>query len=526
MHSYVQPNRAQYTSASDSVKCFLSYEKMSKVSQEFRLKEQPRVCDYLEKLYNVAQSANGTTSHPTVCVGHETGKEAADVHGNTKMKQVADRVLALSSADQTEVLITTNDEHLTRFAASAIHQNVSEANATVRVRAVFGKKMGVASGNDLSDSALQKVVAAAETVARFQQENPDFHSLPEPQPLQGADGFVEATAACTPEQRAQGVATICSLAQQSGLEAAGAFSTTQEEILVANSLGVSAYHCGTVAHIVTVIMSKTSSGYASATAMDVSDLQPEAVGRVAIDKALRSQDPTEIEPGAYTVVLEEEAVADMLFMLGYLGFGALAVQEGRSFMNGRFGQKITGERITIWDDGHDSRGLVLPFDFEGVPKQRVTLIEDGIAKAVVYDSFTAGREEGQGSTGHSLPAPNTFGPIPINLFMAPGQVTKEEMLASTERGIWVTRFHYTNPVHPVKTVLTGMTRDGTFLIENGKITRPLKNLRFTQSILEAFDRVEMLGSQVKLVKYGWQSIGTCAPAAKIHAFQFTGTTEF
>jgi predicted Zn-dependent protease len=273
-------------------------------------------------------------------------------------------------------------------------------------------------------------------------------------------------------------------------------------------------------------MGDTGSGYASATAMDVSDLDAKALGQVALDKALRSRQPTEIEPGAYTVILEEDAVADMLFTLGYLGFGALAVQEGRSFMNGHFGEQITGESITIWDDGHDPRGLMLPFDFEGVPKQRVMLIEQGIARGVVYDSFTAGREEGKASTGHSLPAPNTFGPFPGNLFMAPGQATKEEMLASTERGIWVTRFHYTNPVHPVQTVLTGMTRDGTFLIEDGEIRQPLKNFRFTQSILEAFSRAEMVGDQLKLVSSGWGGSGVCVPALKLREFQFTGTTEF
>ncbi|UCC63885.1 MAG: TldD/PmbA family protein [Anaerolineae bacterium] len=446
--------------------------------------------------------------------------------GKEKLQKIADRVLALSSADQTEVLILSNDEHLTRFAANAIHQNVSERDVAVRVRAVLGKKVGVASGNDLSETALQKVVESAETVARFQQDNPDFYSLPEPRPVQEKAAYAEATAACTPEARARGVAAICSTSRQNGLEAAGAFSTTTAEVMAVNSLGVSAYHCSTVAHIMTVIMSDTSSGYAAATARDVSELDPEAVGQVAVDKALRSRNPTEIEPGAYTVILEEEALADMLSTLGYLGFGALAVQEGRSFMNGRFGQKITGDNITIWDDGCDPQGLVFPFDFEGVPKQCVTLVENGVAKAVVYDSFTAGREEGKVSTGHSLPAPNTFGPFPLNLFMAPGTASKEEMLASTERGIWVTRFHYTNPVHPIKTVLTGMTRDGTFLIEDGQIARPLKNLRFTQGILEALGQAEMLGAELKLVKAGWGSFATCAPAAKIHEFQFTGTTEF
>ena len=446
--------------------------------------------------------------------------------GKEKLQKIADRVLALSSADQTEVLIFGNDEHLTRFAVNTIHQNVSETDVSVRVRAVFGQKIGVASGNDVSDKALQRVVESAETVARFQQANPDFHSLPEPQPVSEIDAYVAATATCTPKERAKGAAAICAMSRQNDMEAAGAFSTSVEEVLVANSLGVSAYHCDTVAHIVTVVMSGDSSGYAAATATDVSVLDAEAVSRVAVEKALHSRNPTEIEPGAYTVILEEEAVANMLLFLGYLGLGALAVQEGRSFMNSRFGQKITGENITIWDDGHDPRGLVLPFDFEGVPKQRVNLIENGVAQRVVYDSFTAGREEGKTSTGHSLPAPNTSGPIPTNLFMALGDATKEQMLASTERGIWVTRFHYTNPVHPIKTILTGMTRDGTFLIENGQITRPLKNLRFTQSILEAFSRVEMIGSEIKLVKAGWGNLAICAPAVKLYEFQFTGTTEF
>jgi PmbA protein len=445
--------------------------------------------------------------------------------GKQQLQQIAARVLALSSADQTEVLVQSTDEHLTRFANSTIHQNVSERDVSVRVRSIFGKKTGVASGNDLSDQALRRVVESAETVAHFQQDNPDFHSLPAPQPIEEMNVYVEATAACTPETRARGVAAICALARENGLQAAGAFTTSVDEIAIANSLGTSAYHCMTGATLMTVVMSDTSSGYASDTTMDVSALDPEAIGRIAVDRALRSKNPVDAEPGSYTVILEEDAVMTMVFTLARLGLGALSVQEGRSFMNGRFGEQITGDNITIWDDGHDTRGIVLPFDFEGVPKQRVTLIENGVARNVVYDSFTAGREEGKTSTGHSLPAPNTMGPIPVNLFMAPGEATKEEMLASTERGIWVTRFHYTNPVHPVKTILTGMTRDGTFLIENGEIARPIKNLRFTQSILEAFAHAEMLGRELRLIR-AFGSFGCCVPAIKIDGFTFTGTTEF
>ncbi|MBN2002586.1 MAG: TldD/PmbA family protein [Anaerolineae bacterium] len=447
--------------------------------------------------------------------------------GKEALKSIADRLLSFSHADQTEVLVFGTDEQLTRFAVNTIHQNVSETNVSVRVRAIFGKKTGVASGNDLSDAALRKVVESAETVARFQEDNPEFQSLPAPQPVQETDAaYFATTASCTPEQRARGAGAICKLSRENGLQAAGAFSTAVDETLVANSLGVSAYHCGTTAHLVTVVMGDDSSGYASDTSMDVMALDPEAVGRTAVDKALRSHNPGEIEPGTYTVILEEEAVADMMSTLAMLGFSGQAVQEGRSFMCNNFGKKITGDSITIWDDGLDPRGLMLPFDFEGVPKQRVVFIENGVAKDVVYDSFTAGREPGKVSTGHSLPAPNAMGPFPVNLFMAPGNASKEEMLASTKRGIWVTRFHYTNPIHPIQTVFTGMTRDGTFLIENGEIVRPIKNLRFTQSILEAFASAEMLGAEMKLVKSGWGNFAWCAPTAKLGEFRFTGTTQF
>jgi PmbA protein len=445
---------------------------------------------------------------------------------NVELKKIADRLLSLSPADQTEVLILRKDEHLTRFAANTIHQNVSESNVTVRLRVVFDKKIGVASTNDISDLSLKQLVESAQTVARCSQDNPDFISLPQPQPIQEADGYFDSTAACPPSTRATGAAAICRMSRAENLQAAGAFSTAVNEILVANSLGINSHHRGTTAHIVTVVMGDDSSGYATANSMDLNRLDPESVGRVAIDKALKSRNPQTIDPGAYDVILEPDAVASMLFALGYTGFGALAVQEGRSFMTHRFGEKITGENITIWDDGYDTQGLTMPIDYEGVPKQPVRLIENGIAQGVVYDSFTASREPGKTSTGHSLPAPNTTGPLPLNLFMAPGTVSLDEMLALTERGIWVTRFHYTNIVHPVKTVLTGMTRDGTFLIENGKVTKPLKNLRFTQSILEAFSRVVMLGEKTNLIKSDWGDFAVHAPAVKIKDFTFTGTTEF
>ena len=443
--------------------------------------------------------------------------------GPKRMRQIAQQMLAQSAAGQTEVVLLSEDKELTRFANSRIHQNVAERNVQVRVRAVSGKRIGVASTNDLSDAALRQAAENALEMALLQPENPDFQSLPAPKPLPEVESFVQATADSTPQQRAQAVGTICRLATEDGLVASGAFTTSSSETAVSNSLGVFAYAPTTLSALTTVIMSDNSSGYAAATSKDVREINAEQVGREAVDKALRSRNPRPLNPDEYTVILEEYAVATMLMYLAYLGFGALAVQEGRSFMANRFGQRITGENISIWDDGQDASGLPIPFDFEGMPKKRVDLITDGIANAVVYDSYTANKESKE-STGHALPAPNTFGPFPGNLFMKPGKGSKERMLASVDRGIWVTRLHYVNPVHPLKTILTGMTRDGTFWIENGEIKWATKNLRFTQNVLEALSTTQMIGEETKLSEsfYG----GIRVPALCIGRFAFTGATEF
>ena len=199
------------------------------------------------------------------------------------------------------------------------------------------------------------------------------------------------------------------------------------------------------------------------------------------------------------------------------------MQEGRSCRAGKFGQRITGENISIWDDGQDETGFPTAFDFEGMPKQRVDLIKNGVANAVVYDSYTANRE-GKPSTGHALPAPNAFGPHPGNLFLEPGEASRERMLAGIDRGLWVTRFHYVNPVHPLKTILTGMTRDGTFWIEKGEIRHGTKNLRFTQNILEALSRVSMISKGTRLQGGFFDAIRV--PALCVERFAFTGATEF
>jgi PmbA protein len=446
--------------------------------------------------------------------------------GQKRIKEISDRILSRSTADQTEVVILAGDSYLTRFANSTIHQNVAETDASVSIRVVLGSRVGLSTTNNLADEALIATLDNALAIARLQPENPEFKSLPGPLPIAQVDAFAQATAACTPEQRARGAGAICLLAREAGVIASGALTTAELEIAVANSLGVDAYLASTYADINTVVMSDTSAGYASALALDVNDLDFEAIGKEAVDKCLRSQNPRALEPGDYAVILEPYAVQDFVQMMTYTGFGAMALQEGRSFMSGKLGQQIVDSRISIWDDGLSPDGLPLPFDFEGVPKQRVDLIKEGVANGVVYDSYRAGKEEDKTSTGHALPAPNPFGPMPINTFFAPGNATLEEMIASTERGLYITRFHYTRPAEPTKVVITGMTRDGTFLIENGEIAYPVKNLRFTQSYLEALNQVAMIGREPRLL-LGLANIARDnVPALKLNQFTFTGATEF
>jgi predicted Zn-dependent protease len=271
-----------------------------------------------------------------------------------------------------------------------------------------------------------------------------------------------------------------------------------------------------------------STGYASFVSRDPYRLDVESLAKEAIGKASRGE-PIQIETGEYEVILEPYAVNGLLSFLGYLGFHALAVQEERSFFCNEFDKKIVDEKVTIYDDGLDPEGLQVPFDFEGIPKKKVTFFEKGVVREVTYDSFTAGRE-GKSSTGHGLIAPNTAGPIPINLFMKGGDSSLEAMIRSVRKGVYVTRFHYTNVVEPMKAVITGMTRDGTFLIEEGEIKRPIKNLRFTESILEALSRVSDISKDRKVCSEGTVYsrrfvTGTVVPAIKVDGFNFSGVSS-
>jgi len=432
-----------------------------------------------------------------------------------------------SPADQTEAILLTEDSSLARFAGSAVHQHVAEKNQTLVLRVVLGKKIAVVTTNILLPSSVRRSLQKAISLAKVQQPNDEFISLPGPKPIPEIETFSKNIRRLTPHEKVKVIQHLLKRVKEGGGKASGALSNGEVELAVVNSLGVETYQKFSDLFLHLIVENERSSGYASFVARDPDQLDVDALAREAIGKTSK-EEPIQIEPGEYEVILEPYAVNELLSFLGYLGFHALAVQEGRSFFSHRFGEKMVDDSVTIYDDGLDPEGLQVPFDFEGIPKKRITFFERGVAKEVTYDSFTAGRE-GKDSTGHGLIPPNTSGPIPINLFMKGGESSLGEMIKSVRRGIYVTRFHYTNVVEPMKAVITGMTRDGTFLIEEGEIKKPVKNLRFTESVLKALSQVTAISRDRKICSEGTVYsrrfvTGTVVPAVKIDGFNFSGVS--
>ncbi len=448
--------------------------------------------------------------------------------GRTGCFRLLKKVIRESPADQTEALLLTEDSSLTRFTQSTIHQHVAERNGTLILRVILGKKIAVVTTNLLQWSSLKEALRKAISLAEVQRPNEEFISLPKPMPIPKVDTFSDHIDRLTPEKKVKVIRDLFTIVKEKGLQASGAFSHGKVELAVLNSLGVEAYQRYSDLLLHLIAGNEKNSGYASFVSRNPDRLDIDPLAKEAIEKASRG-DPIQVDPGEYEVILEPYAVSEFLSFLGYLGFHALAVQENRSFLCNQLGHKMVDEKVTLYDDGLDPEGLQVPFDFEGIPKQKVIFFEEGIAKGVTYDSLTAGRE-GKRSTGHGLIAPNTEGPIPINLLMKGGSSSLEEMIRSVRRGIYVTRFHYTNVVEPVKAVLTGMTRDGTFLIEEGEIKRPIKNLRFTESILRALSRVKTISKDRRVCSEGTVYsrrfvTGVVAPAIKVEGFNFSGVSS-
>ncbi len=442
-------------------------------------------------------------------------------------RAILERALRAVKEGEGEAVLGGGTSHLTRFANNEVTQNVSERRYVLSIRVVLGKRTGRASGNDLSQAGAERLAEAAAKAARLQPEIPDLLPLPGPQSYRTVDADDQATARLGPDERAREVARAVDRCMKAGVTAAGIYETGRGTIgeygelgplAIANSRGLFAYHLGTDAAFRISAFDGAASGWAAKESYRASEIDGDALAARAVEKAIRSRDPVSWEPGRYTVVLEPAAVADLLTDTSWLSFGALPVQEGRSFLSGRIGQRVAGETITLRDDPYHPLHRGCPFDAEGIPTQPTTIIERGVAKTPVYDRQTAAKE-GRESTGHGLPVPNTIGPLARHLVLEGGSGPAEALLDGIDRGLWVTRVWYTNVVDPKTATLTGMTRDGLFAIEKGKITRAARNFRFNQSVVQMLNEVEAM-SAPELAG------GVVCPGIRVRNFHMSSVTEF
>lgn len=444
-----------------------------------------------------------------------------------------------STADEVEAMISGGRFALTRFANNTIHQNVAEENYSVSVRAAFDGRTARATTNKFDSESLQRVVRASESLAKVQHPDPEL--LPMPDAGEGTRGTVTGpgrhfaqTAALTPERRAEAVKKIVHVANRHQLTTAGIFSCAESVEGIFNSRGLSAWHTQTSSEISVTMLAGDSSGWQKANSPNVTDLDPGGLAEISARKALESANPRELSPGKYTVILEPAAVLDMAGFM-FWDFGGLSILDQRSFLNNRIGTQIFGANINIWDDVAHPLQSGTPFDGEGIPRQRVQLVENGVVNRLVYARATAKKMEQSehkdtvgpiAPTGHGFSLPNEMGEAPMNIvFATPAEPkTVDQMIASTERGVLVTRLWYIREVDPYEKILTGMTRDGTFYVEDGKVRHGIRNFRFNESLIHMLSSVEAMGIPVRAS--GEESFDMVAPPMKVRDFNFTEVTKF
>ncbi len=464
-----------------------------------------------------------------------TKDKAAEIFGKLKK---------YSTADEVEAIFYGGHSSLTRFANNTIHQNMAEEHYGVSVRTVFGGRTARASSNKLDDESLKRVVQASESIARVQHPDSDLLPMPDASEARAPgespltttipNRYFEQTAATTPEQRAQGVEKMVAIARTHKLTAAGIFSTSSSVEGIFNSKGLSDWHTQTSSEISVTMLGDNSSGWQKANFPDVTRLDPVQLAETATRKARDSANPREIPAGKYTVILEPAAVLDIVGFM-FFDFGGLAILDQRSFLNNRIGKQIFGDNVNITDDVAHPLQSGSPFDGEGVRRHRVPLVENGTVKRLVYARGTAAkmkRSEYKNAvgpiepTGHGFPLPNEMGEGPMNIVFAEPKSPKtvDQMIASTERGILVTRLWYIREVDPYEKILTGMTRDGTFYIDGGKLRHGVLNFRFNESLLHMLSHVDEMGTPVRAS--GEESFDMVVPAMKVANFNFTEVTKF
>ena len=439
--------------------------------------------------------------------------------------ELAERARRATDADEADAFAHVERSGLARFAGSTVHQPTLIEDEAVTLRLVRDGKIGTASTNRTDEEGLRAAARRAGEAADHAPPDPDFPGLAGPAPTPDLEAFDEETAALTADEQARRAWSAIEAAPE--MQVYGYFTSAVTELAVASSTGLAVSQALTDATVLVLAAAGERSGYAEATSWKTSDLDAPAVAREAAEKAERTRGARELAAGTYRAVLEPYAFADLLWYFAFTSLSGLSVLEERSYLTGRIGEPLFDPAFSLFDDGRDPRGLPKAFDFEGVPKERVAIIDDGLARDVVWDRRTAARA-GRESTGHALlPPAQRHGPIPFNLVVPGDDASVDDLVERVGDGIYVTRLHYLNTVDPREGVITGMTRDGTFRIEGGRVTTPLVNLRFTTSFPRLVERLHGLSRETQLVNLSdyydeRYPFGAVVPAVAADAFTVVG----
>lgn len=433
--------------------------------------------------------------------------------------------------DGIEVTVTASDIATSRFANNGMTQNQSPQRVSISVRVQKGGKQARLSGDRLAAGDIKALVDNAITAASFLEQDRDMLPLAKPgkrADIKNVNRYDAKTAKFSPEQRAKAIAEMVAIAEERNLICAGVFQTGSWVEAIGNSEGLFRYHRETSAEVsitmrhIDAASGAESTGWAKLHSPRVGDIDAAALARRAADKAVASANPDEIPPGKYTVILEPPAVLDLLAFLWYDLGGTSHVDKLSCFLN-KVGQKLLGENIVIDDDVFHALQSGAPFDGEGLQRQAVHLVENGVVANLVYGRKSAAKL-GHESTGHGLQEPSPEGEMPMNIVIAGGNTSLDEMIKSTERGVLLTRVWYVREVDPTTKIVTGMTRDGTFLVENGAIKSGIKNFRFNQSLLDLLRNVVAMSPAERTA--GEEGIPAVVPAMKVDNFNFASVTRF
>jgi len=442
--------------------------------------------------------------------------------------EVAERAIAAASGDDVQAFVHRERSGLARFAEHEVHQPTLIDNVIVQLTVVRDGRVGSSATNRISDEGLAAAAARAEQSAENAPADPGFPGLAGPGEMPEVAGYDDETAALSPEEQA--VRARAAIDAAGALGVYGYFTSGVTELAVAGTNGLSAAQTLTDATALVLAGDAEVSGFASATSWRAGEVDPAAVAREAAEKAARTRGGGAIEPGRYRAVLEPYALSELLEYFSFDTFNGLGLLEERSAFSGRLGERLFDEKVSVSDEPLDPAGLPKAFDFEGSPRRPVPLIDRGVARGVVWDRASAARAgNGTETTGHAVPPEmRPYGAFPFALSVAPGAAASVDELAElVGDGIYVTRLHYLSVVHPREGVITGMTRDGTFRIRDGRVAEPLANLRFTVSVPQVLAEVPGLTRERKLVNrsdfYGERyPFGVVCPALATAAFTITG----